>query len=71
MLGELRGAQLLRGSRGHAAIDIAAVSKVIYDISQLALTLGARLNALEINPLLVREHQIEALDVLVSWSESL
>jgi acetate---CoA ligase (ADP-forming) len=69
MLGELRGAQLLRGARGQEGVDLQAVSEVIYRVSRLALALGPRLNALEINPLLVKGSHIEALDVLVNWEE--
>lgn len=67
MLGELRGAPLLRGARGHEGIDLQALSDVIYRISKLALALGPQLSALEINPLLVHHARIEALDVLLSW----
>ena len=56
MLGELRGAALLRGMRGQEGVDLQAVSEVIYRVSTLALALGPRLSALEINPLLVRVH---------------
>jgi succinyl-CoA synthetase beta subunit len=69
MLGELRGAQLLRGARGQEGVDLQAVSEVIYRVSMLALALGPQLNALEINPLLVKGSHIEALDVLVNWEE--
>ena len=67
MLGELRGAALLRGARGHEGVDLHALSEVIYRVSTLALALGPRLSALEINPLLVSAQRIEALDVLVNW----
>ena len=67
MLGELRGTQLLRGARGQEGVDLTAVSKVIYRVAALALALGPQLNALEINPLLVKGSHIEALDVLVNW----
>lgn len=67
MLGELRGAALLRGTRGQEGIDLQTLSEIIHRISTLALTLGPRLNALEINPLLVSNTRIEALDVLVSF----
>ena len=67
MLGELRGAQLLHGARGQEGVDLKAVNKVIYRIAELALALGPKLNALEINPLLVKGSHIEALDVLVNW----
>lgn len=69
MLGELRGAALLRGARGQDGADIQALSEIIHRISTLALALGPQLNALEINPLLVKGARVEALDALVSWQE--
>ena len=69
MLGELRGAALLRGTRGQEGVDLQAVSEVIYRVSTLALALGPKLQALEINPLLVSGPGVEALDVLVQWQE--
>jgi succinyl-CoA synthetase beta subunit len=69
MLGELRGAALLDGDRGHTPVDRKALSDVIYRISLLARSLDSRLNALEINPLWIDASHIEALDVLVSWQE--
>ncbi|HEX7733522.1 MAG TPA: acetate--CoA ligase family protein [Ktedonobacteraceae bacterium] len=67
MLGELRGEALLRGARGQEGADIQALSQVIERVCSLALALGPGLNALEVNPLLVRGERIEALDVLVNW----
>jgi acyl-CoA synthetase (NDP forming) len=69
MLGQLRGAALLSGGRGHTPVDREALSDVIFRISLLARSLDSRLNALEINPLRVDTERIEALDVLVSWQE--
>jgi acetate---CoA ligase (ADP-forming) len=69
MLGELRGAALLRGTRGQEGVDLQAVSEVIHRASQLALALGPKLRALEINPLLVGGPGTEALDVLVQWQD--
>lgn len=69
MLGELRGAALLRGVRGQEGADLQALSEVIYRVGALALALGPQLDALEINPLLVKGPRIEALDVLVNWRE--
>jgi acyl-CoA synthetase (NDP forming) len=69
MLGELRGAAVLRGARGHERIDLQELSEIIHRICTLALALGPRLSALEINPLLVSASHVEALDVLVSWQE--
>ncbi|HZS79051.1 MAG TPA: acetate--CoA ligase family protein [Ktedonobacteraceae bacterium] len=67
MLGELRGAALLYGTRGQQRVDIQVLSQVIHRISSLALSLGPQLQVLEINPLLVTASRIEALDVLLSW----
>jgi acyl-CoA synthetase (NDP forming) len=67
MLGELRGAAMLRGARGQDGVDLSAVSTVIERVSRLALALGPHLYALEINPLLVTDADVEALDVLVNW----
>jgi acetate---CoA ligase (ADP-forming) len=69
MLGELRGAALLRGARGQEGVDMQALSEIIARIGALAPALGPNLDTLEINPLLVRGEQIEALDVLVNWRE--
>ncbi len=65
MLGELRGAPLLRGVRGRRRADLGAVADVVVRIAEAALSLGDSLQALEINPLWVDGDQIEALDVLV------
>jgi len=67
MLGELRGAELLRGFRGGAPADVDEVVDVIHRVSRIAEALGDDLEALEINPLLVDGSRIEALDVLIRW----
>ncbi|PWT71797.1 MAG: carboxylate--amine ligase [Chloroflexi bacterium] len=69
MLGELRGAPLLRGTRGQEGIDLQAVGEIIYRVGTLALALGPELRTLEINPLLVKGPLVEALDVLVQWQD--
>jgi hypothetical protein len=69
MLGELRGSSLLRGTRGQVGANLQAVSEVIHRVSELALALGPKLRALEINPLLASGSRVEALDVLVQWQE--
>ena len=65
MLGELKGAPLLRGARGRPPADLDALARVILRIADAALSLGGSLRALEVNPLWVDGDQIEALDVLV------
>jgi acyl-CoA synthetase (NDP forming) len=69
MLGELRGASLLRGARGARPADLDAVAEAIAGIGRAALSLGSRLRALEVNPLRVDGDQVEALDVLVITSD--
>lgn len=55
MLGELRGAALLRGVRGRPAADVAAVEDVLVKVATLAQTYREKLRALDLNPLVVRE----------------
>lgn len=69
MLAELRGAAVLQGARGQKPADIAALADVILRVSRLALSLQDRLASLEINPLLVSDAMIEALDALVTWKD--
>ena len=63
----LRGARLFDGARGTAKADLDAVADTIAAVAALAGRLGDRLEALEINPLLVRGSQVEALDALLTW----
>ena len=58
MLRELRIAPLMRGARGRPEGDVAAAARVLVQLGELALDLGPRLRALDINPLLMlREGQ--------------
>jgi acyl-CoA synthetase (NDP forming) len=66
-LRELRGVAVLRGARGAPRADLAAVADVITRIAAVAAALGDRLESLEVNPLLVRGDQAEALDALITW----
>jgi acyl-CoA synthetase (NDP forming) len=66
-LGELRGAKLLHGARGTEPADLDAVADVVARVAGLAEGLGDTLESLEINPLLVRGSEVEALDALVTW----
>jgi acetate---CoA ligase (ADP-forming) len=67
MLGELRGARLLRGARGTLAANLDAVADVVARIGDAAVALGLELEALEVNPLWVRGSDVEALDALAVW----
>lgn len=69
MLAELRGARLLEGYRGSAAVDRDAAATAIARIGDAALALGPRLVSLEVNPLLATPAGVEALDALAVWEE--
>jgi acetyltransferase len=53
MLGELKAAPLLNGFRGAAKADVAALSKLISQISVLAALHAKEISEIEINPVLV------------------
>lgn len=65
MLESLKAAALLRGARGGQPVDIQALAAIIVRIGDVALALGPRLQALEINPLRVEGDRCEALDALI------
>jgi len=67
MLSTLRGRKLLQGFRNSAATDLEQLADVIVNIGNAALALGPALDSIEVNPLLVRGDEIEALDGLVIW----
>lgn len=67
MLSELQGAKLLQGARGSKPANMEALVEVIYRVAELAQSLKADLEALEINPLRVDGSQIEALDAVITW----
>ncbi len=69
MLGELRGAPLLRGARGTVPVDESRLVQVLLRLADAAALLGTRLQAVEANPLWCRGEGIEALDVLVVTKE--
>src|SRR3989440_422933 len=53
MLGELKAAPLLNGFRGAAKADIAALSRLISQVSVLAAQFSEQISEIEINPVLV------------------
>ena len=68
-LRDLRGARLFDGPRGAEKADLDAVADAIGAAAGLAQRLGDRLEALEINPLLVKGSRVEALDALITWRQ--
>jgi acyl-CoA synthetase (NDP forming) len=61
---EVRFTKLLRGFRGSAPADIAAVKDALLRLSTL-LTLCPEIREIDINPLKVHEHGVVALDARV------
>jgi acyl-CoA synthetase (NDP forming) len=64
MIGELRGAQLLRGFRGHPALDESALTDAILRVSAL-LSIAPEVQELDLNPLKVLENGVCAVDARV------
>ncbi|HVV40552.1 MAG TPA: acetate--CoA ligase family protein [Nitrobacter sp.] len=67
MLGELKAAPLLNGFRGTAKPDVAALSKLIAQVSRLAAQNSADISEIEINPVLVHPEGegVTVVDALV------
>jgi acetyltransferase len=53
MIGRLRGRALLEGARGRPPADVEALIRAIVGLGDLALALGDRVEAIDINPLVV------------------
>ncbi|MGQ9584541.1 MAG: acetate--CoA ligase family protein [Anaerolineae bacterium] len=67
MIRETRGARLLEGFRGRPPADVQALADALVRLSQLAVDLGDRIAALDVNPLMVlpEGHGVRAVDALV------
>jgi succinyl-CoA synthetase beta subunit len=65
MLQELRTFALLTGYRGAPAGDVAAAARAIDGIARLAVAFGDRLEAIEVNPLIVGADGAIAVDALI------
>lgn len=66
VLRESRVAALCEGHRGNPAVDLDAAAQVLARVSQLAASLGPRLDTLEINPFIVTAQGLVAADALVT-----
>ena len=65
LLRRLRIRPLLDGYRGGSAVDVDALVTAIVAVGQLAVELGDRLDALDVNPLIVTGSGAVAVDALV------
>jgi acyl-CoA synthetase (NDP forming) len=71
MIGELRVHKLLSGVRGAPPADLAAVARAVASVSELAVDLGDRLLALDVNPLICGPNGAVAVDALAVPVEAL
>jgi acyl-CoA synthetase (NDP forming) len=71
MIGELRVHKLLSGVRGAPSADLAAVARAVASVSELAVDLGDRLLALDVNPLICGPNGAVAVDALAVPVEAL
>ena len=62
MLDELRGAAILRGTRGTPGVDREAVAAVITSVAELALRIGPACAELECNPVIASDAGAVAVD---------
>ncbi|HEU5228460.1 MAG TPA: acetate--CoA ligase family protein [Ktedonobacteraceae bacterium] len=69
MLLELQGAAIFQGVRGQAAVDMDALVDSIFRVAQISQELKDHLESLEINPFLLYNSHLEALDVLMTWKQ--
>ncbi len=65
MIAEIRGAKVLDGARGQAPADIEALAETLARISVFAAANADRLETADLNPVLVRENGVLALDALI------
>jgi acyl-CoA synthetase (NDP forming) len=67
MIGEIRGAALLRGYRGSAALDVDALADALHRVSLLAADHADRIAEIDVNPLFVRPagEGVAAADALI------
>jgi acetyltransferase len=65
MIGEVKGAKLLRGFRGRPAADLDSLADTLVRVSHLGVHLEGKLAELDINPLMVLPTGVKAADALV------
>lgn len=65
MIREIKGYPLLRGMRGKPPVDFKALTDVIMRVSVLVTRYGDAIRELDINPLVVFEKGVKALDALI------
>ncbi|MGE0310945.1 MAG: acetate--CoA ligase family protein [Lautropia sp.] len=70
LIGGTRAARLLDGWRGGAPLDRAALADALTKLSRLGAAHAHELQAIDVNPLLVREHGCVCLDAVIVLRDS-
>lgn len=65
MIAGIKGAKILQGARGGKPADVEALARTLAHISVFAAANADRLETLDLNPVLVREEGVLALDALI------
>jgi acetate---CoA ligase (ADP-forming) len=65
MLGKLKGAALLKGFRGAAAVDLERLADIIVRVSEFAADQGGNIAELDINPIICSAERMIAVDALI------
>ena len=69
MIKEIKGYPVLEGVRGQAGVDIEAIADVLLKVSALVTNEEARIEELDINPLIVYENGVKAADAMIVLSD--
>ncbi|HWX80632.1 MAG TPA: acetate--CoA ligase family protein [Steroidobacteraceae bacterium] len=65
MLARLKGAALLKGFRGAAAVDLAGLADIIVRVSEFAADQAGNIAELDINPIICSAERMIAVDALI------
>jgi hypothetical protein len=65
MLSELRSQGLLTAVRGQSAVNLATLTDVMTRLDAVGSALGGRLESIDVNPLVVTDDGILAVDALI------
>jgi hypothetical protein len=65
MLSKLKGAALLKGFRGGAAVDLERLADIIVRVSEFAADQGGNIVELDINPIICSAERMIAVDALI------
>jgi acyl-CoA synthetase (NDP forming) len=72
MIGEIKGAAMLRGYRGHPPLDVEALADALSRLSQLIADHADRIAEIDVNPIFVRPsgQGVVAADALIVMQDA-